>query len=102
MELVHDGTTLVLHGNFDARSTWAVRDALHEHFAGPEHEIVVDLSDVEVVDLTALRVLAFASRAASRTGHHVILRGCGPTVRRMLHMSRLIRLVEVEREAAIA
>ena len=102
MELVDDGSTLALHGDFDARSTWAVRDALRVHLDGPEHEIVVDLTDVDVVDLTALRVLAFASRSASATGHHVTLRGCGPTVLRMLHRSRLIRFVELERVAATA
>lgn len=102
MELVDTDSTLELHGDFDARSTGAVRAALRTHLDAPEHEIIVDLTDVDVVDLTALRVLAFASRVAARTGHHVTLRGCGPSVRRMLHRSRLIRFVEVEREAATA
>ena len=102
MELVDSGGTLELHGDFDARSTWAVRAALRTHLDAPEHEIIVDLTDVDVIDLTALRVLAFASRSAGRTGHHVTLRGCGPSVRRMLHRSRLIRFVEVERVAATA
>ena len=31
-----------------------------------------------------------------------MLRGCGPAVRRMLHLTRLIRVVEVERQAASA
>ncbi len=102
MELVDSDSTLALHGDFDARSTWAVRDALWSHLSGPEHEIIVDLTDVDVIDLTALRVLAFASRSAAHTGHHVTLRGCGPSVRRMLHRSGLIRFVEVERAAASA
>ena len=42
-------------------------------------------------------MLAFASHEAARTGHHVTLRGCGPAVRRMLHLSRLMRFVELER-----
>ena len=61
--------------------------------------MVVDLSDVNAIDVTALKVLAVATRAASRDGHHLTLRGCGPSVRRMLHLSRLIRVVEVERQA---
>ena len=52
--------------------------------------------------MTALKVLAVATRQASRDGHHLTLRGCGPSVRRMLHLSRLIRVVEVERVAASA
>ena len=49
-----------------------------------------------------IKVLAFATRRAASLGRHVTLRGCGPAVRRLLHLSRLIRVVEVEREAATA
>ena len=102
MDILTDGSTLVLVGDFDGRSTWEVRNALREGLAGTEREVVVDLSAVNMVDLTALRVLAFASREAGRSGGHVTLRGCGPAVRRMLHLSRLMKFVEVEREAATA
>ena len=43
-----------------------------------------------------------AQTLATREGHHLMLRGCGPAVRRMLHLSRLSRFVEVERAAATA
>lgn len=92
------GDTVVLSGAFDARSTATARDAIYGLLA--EHDrVVVDLADVDGVDLTALRVLAAASHAATRSGHQVVLRGCGPAVRRLLHVSRLIRAVEVERAA---
>ncbi len=52
--------------------------------------------------MTALKVLAVATRQAVREGHHLTLRGCCPAVRRMLHLSRLSRFVEVERAAATA
>lgn len=101
MDITTDGPTLLLSGDFDVRSTWQVRDALYDHLR--EHDdVVVDLSGVTAVDLTALKVLAVATRAASREGHHLTLRGCGPSVRRMLHLSRLIRVVEVERQAVSA
>ena len=100
MDILTDGPTLVLCGDFDARSTFEVRSALQQRLEESEHVIVVDLSGVEVVDLPALRVLAYASHFASRTGHQVRLRGCGPHVLRMLHLSRLIRFVEVDRDAA--
>ncbi len=100
MDILTEGPTLVLSGNFNGRSTAAVRAALHLQLAGPEHEIVVDLTQVESVDVPALRVLAFASQEAARTGHHVTLRGCGPAVRRMLHLTRLMRFVELEPVAA--
>jgi len=102
MEIVTDGSTLVLSGDFDARSTWEVRNALRERLLGSERDVVVDLTDVTSIDVTATRVLAYASREASLSGNHVTLRGCGPAVRRMLHLSRLMRFVDVERAAATA
>src|SRR5262245_30446505 len=102
MQIVTDGPTLRLSGAFDVRSTWQVRDAIYDHLAAREEDVVVDLTDVDTIDLTALKVLAVATRRAGSLGRHLTLRGCGPAVRRLLHMSRLIRVVEVERVAATA
>ena len=102
MEIITDGPTLLLGGDFDVRSTWEVRTAIYELLEGHDEDVVVDLTDVDTIDLTALKVLAVATRLATRQGHHLTLRGCGPAVRRMLHPSRLSRLVEVERAAASA
>ena len=99
VEIMTDGPTLVLVGDFDVRSTMAVRTAIYEHLDGHDEDVVVDLTDVVCVDLTALKVLAVATREAERAGHHLMLRGCGPAVLRLLHMSRLIRVVALERAA---
>ncbi len=100
MEILTDGPTLVLSGDFDVRSTMEVRTAIYELLGGNDEVVVVDLTDVASVDITALRVLAVATVEASRAGHHLVLRGAGPAVRRLLHMSRLIRVVELERQVA--
>jgi anti-anti-sigma factor len=103
VHITANGSTLVLSGDFDVRSTWMVRSAIYEHLAAQgEGAVRVDLSDVRVVDVTALKVLAVATREASRSGQRLTLRGCGPSVRRLLHLSHLIRVVELEREAATA
>lgn len=103
MDITADGSTLVLSGDFDVRSTWKVRSAIYEHLAARgEGDVQIDLSDVRMVDLTALKVLAVATRQAGRSGQHLTLRGSGPAVRRLLHLSHLIRFVELEREAATA
>ena len=61
-------------------------------------DVVVDLTDVETHrPHRRSRCWPYATREAGRAGHHLTLRGCGPAVRRMLHLSRLIRVVEVER-----
>jgi anti-anti-sigma factor len=102
MDIVHDGHTLRLSGDFDARSTMEVRTAIHDQLRGTEQDLTIDLSEVRALDVIAARVLAYATLEASRSGHHVRLRGCGPAVRRMLQLSRLARFVEVERAAATA
>jgi anti-anti-sigma factor len=102
MEIITDGPTVVLSGDFDVRSTREVRDAIYDQLEGYDHDVVVDLTDVTTIDLTALRVLAVATRRASHAGHHLTLRGCGPSVRRMLHLSHMIRVLEVERVSVSA
>jgi anti-anti-sigma factor len=102
MDITTDGPTLKLCGDFDVRSTCQVRDALYDHLDEHPEDVVVDLSEVTAIDLTALKVLAVATRTASHDGRRLTLRGCGPSVRRMLHLSRLIRVVEVERQALSA
>jgi len=102
VDITIDGPTIVLAGDFDVRSTWEVRNAIYEHLDGHDEDVVVDLTDVTSIDVTALRVLAVATRRATRSGHHLTLRGCCPAVRRLLHISRLARAVEVERSAATA
>ncbi|WP_235735843.1 STAS domain-containing protein [Nocardioides alcanivorans] len=99
MDITHNGSTLVLTGDFDVRNTMRVRTAIYEHIDGCDHDLVVDLTAVPVIDLTALRVLAAATRNAEQRGRHLTLRGAGPAVRRMLHLSHLIRVVDLERIA---
>ena len=99
MDIMTDGSTLVLSGDFDVRSTWEVRDAIYECIDVLDDDVVVDMTDVSTIDVTALRLLAVATRHAWLAGHHLTVRNPGPAVRRLLHMSRLIRVVEVERVA---
>ena len=100
MDIMRDGPTLVLSGDFDARSTWEVRTAVYELLGSYDGDVVIDLSEVDAADVIALKVLAAATRQAVREGHHLSLRGCSPAVRRLLHLSHLIRVVELERSVS--
>ena len=102
MDITTHGPTLALHGDFDVRSTFEVRTAIYERLEAHDQDVIVDMSDVDTIDVTALRVLAVATRQATRAGHHLTLRNCGPSVRRMMHLSRLAHSLEVERAAATA
>jgi anti-anti-sigma factor len=101
-----DGAVLVISGDLDVRSTSELRAALYEHLrvhgSYTDGQVVLDVSEVRSVDETALKVLAAASRRARRRGGRVVLRGACPAVRRMLHLTHLIRLIELERLAVPA
>ncbi len=100
MEVTTNGATLRLCGHFDVRSTGMVRDALYAHIDEHPADVVVDMSEVEAIDATALNVLAVATHVMEREGRTLVLRGCSPTLRRIIAFTRLRRLMQVEHETA--
>jgi anti-anti-sigma factor len=100
VELTVNDQTLSLRGHFDVRSTGKVRDALYAQIENTEADVVVDLAGVEAMDATALRVLAAAGKLMERDGRSLILRGCRPALRRVITLSRLRCVVNVERASA--
>ena len=99
MEVTTNGAVLALAGRFDVRSTSMVREILYDHIAAQPADVVIDLSRVESIDATALKVLAVATKMMERDGRQLILRGCSPALRRIIAYTRLRRLVQVERGA---
>jgi anti-anti-sigma factor len=102
MEVTTSGRTLVLTGPFDGRSTSEVRQALYDRIGADRDDIIVDLTAVSSVDATALRLLAVATRLMEREGRSLTLRGCSPSLRRVLAFTRMRRLVSVERPVITA
>ena len=100
MEHSRNGNTIVLRGSLDVRCTALLRtlvyDALDVDPAVDGGTVVVDLTGVDSVDMTALKLLAVASRSAQRQGRRVLLRGASSGVRRLLHLSHLRGLLVVE------
>jgi anti-anti-sigma factor len=92
-----DDEVLELSGSLDARSTQEIRSALHALLEVPGRVVVLDLRSVTSADVVALRVIAVASRLATLRGSRVVLRAVPDAVRRLLTVSRLARLVEIER-----
>jgi anti-anti-sigma factor len=99
MELGMDGRVLALKGPLDGRCTSEVRDAIYDNLSMHEG-LVIDLTDVQWIDATALRMLAVATRYAEREGQYLTLRGCSPHIRRVLRHSPLSALLELESGAS--
>ncbi len=89
---------LALSGHLDGRSSAAVRDRLYAHIHDhPDCDVVVDLSAVESIDVTALKLLGAAAYRVERAGRHVVLRGCSPSLRRLIAAGSWRRLFTLER-----
>jgi anti-anti-sigma factor len=100
MDVANDGPAIALAGHLDGRSSAQVRDALYEHIDRHcEDDVVVDLTDVESIDVTGLRMLAVAALRVERAGRHVVLRGCSPALRRVFAFSGWRRLFFLERNS---
>jgi anti-anti-sigma factor len=96
MELVAHENTLSLVGSLDVRCTAELRAEVYRLLDQYDGDIRVDISRVESVDLTTLKMLAVANRVAERQGRRVILAGGSPGVRRLLHLSHLRWMLPVE------
>jgi anti-sigma B factor antagonist len=90
-------TVLRVEGRLDATSVSEARQRLHTAIATTSGTVVLDVSDVEWLDMTALAVLVDAHRRLRSEGRRLVLRGCSPWVRRALAVTRLSRIMAIER-----
>ena len=90
------GAVLIVGSRLDGSSVADVRDGLHAAIEQAAGDVVLDLEAVEWVDATGLAVLVSAHRRLREQQRHLVLRGCRPTVRRALAVTRLNRVLMVE------
>jgi anti-anti-sigma factor len=96
------GGTLELAGTLDVRRTAEVRTQVYALLERTTGDVVVDISRVDSMDMTTLKLFAVANRVAERRGRRVVLRGASPGVRRLLHLSHLRWMIPVEPAEALA
>lgn len=83
----------------DVRSVAAVRTTLTAVQDAAAGDVVLDMSALEVIDAAGLGMLAAAHVRAERSGHRLILRGCSKELRRVLAVTRLNRVLHLERRS---
>ena len=66
--------------------------------AAPTGDVVVDASGVEMVDVAGLGVLVAAHRRARQAGRRLVLCDPQPRIMRLLAVTRLHRVLNLERE----
>jgi anti-anti-sigma factor len=98
VETARASDAITLSGSLDGRCSAEVREALYEHIEQhPDQDVIVDLTLVESIDVTALNMLAAAALRVERAGRRVVLRGCSPALRRVLAFGSWRRLFRLER-----
>jgi anti-anti-sigma factor len=90
-----------LVGRLDVRGAAAAREALHEALTRGSGRLGVDLSGVELLDATGLGVLVAAHRRARLQDRELVLVDAVPRVARLLALTRLDRVIAVERRGTV-
>lgn len=93
---------LALGPRLDATTVAEARRELHAAIELGRGDLVVDLADVAILDAAGLGMLVAAHRRASAADRRLVLRSVPPTVARLLAMTRLHRVLNVERPPALA
>jgi len=89
---------IALAGHLDGRCTTELRELITCHLTRHgDEDLRLDMTEVESVDLTVLRLLAAVAVRLQRDGHRLVLLGCRPSLRRVLTHGVLPRLFVVQR-----
>ncbi|MDQ3502870.1 MAG: STAS domain-containing protein [Actinomycetota bacterium] len=83
-------------GQLDLSCLASIRAQIDEALSGRPERLVVDLSACPFVDASALSMLLEVHRRACRAGGALTLRGCSPRVLRLLSLTGLRRVFDLE------
>ena len=91
---VGDETIIHVRGEIDVATCERLRDTIEPHL-GPQQAIVLDLSEVEFMDSSCLRVLQQARGTLTADGGSLFLRNPSRVARRTLTVAQAQDLLEV-------
>ncbi len=83
--------------HLDVRNVGHVRTTVNRAISSDSGDVTIDMGDLEVIDAAGLGMLTAAHLRAEREGRHVVLRNCSKELRRVLAVTRLNRLLHVDR-----
>lgn len=86
-----------LTGILDVRSVGDVRQTLNQVLDTSDGDVIVDLEEVDAVDATGLGLLVATHRRTQLQGRQLVLWHPMPSVIRILAVTRLHRILHVER-----
>ncbi|MCW2607480.1 MAG: anti-sigma factor antagonist [Frankiales bacterium] len=102
LQAVVPGRLLALTGRLDVAAAADTRLVLADAVDGWSGDLVLDLSRLSAVDATGLGVLVGAHRRAGRAGRRLVLLDAPTVVARLLHVTRLDRVLYQRRTASAA
>lgn len=91
-----DGVTVIrLEGAIDVSRALELRDDLFARLDSPAARVLLDLSDVRLIDSSGIGILVTAHRRADGQGARFGLAGATGTVARVFEMTRTNRLLSL-------
>ena len=97
-DAVRDKENVVrLAGLLDVRSVGDVRQEINQLIDNSEGDVIVDLEALDALDATGLGLLVATHRRTQLLGRQLVLRHPLPSVIRILAVTRLHRILHVER-----
>lgn len=91
-----------LGARLDATTVADARRALHAAIESGRGDLIVDLTDVAILDAAGLGMLVAAHRRSAAADRRLVLRAVPLPVSRLLAMTRLHRVLHVERAPTLA
>lgn len=88
---------VTLEAHLDGRNVATVRTALNHALETTVGDVVVDMGALQLIDATGLGMLTAAHLRAERGGQRLVLRNCSKEIRRVLAVTRLNRVLNLER-----
>jgi anti-anti-sigma factor len=93
---IEAGAVVALAGRLDVQGAGTARDALHAAVDAGVGRLVVDISEVELLDATGLGVLVGTHRRARMAGRQLVLLDATPRVARILALTKVNRIIPIE------